>query len=370
MEAAAGLLATATHPVMLVQEGVARCGALDEVVRLAEQLGARVYQQWMSDVVFPTHHPLYLGDLEADGPAARELFAAADVVAAVGTPVFQQVVPTAEPLLPPSVKLVQIDDDPWQIAKNLPVACAVEGDIKTSLAELSDALAVRMGGGGGEAAVVARAAVGERTALVAAEKQAMTAGLARDVATRWDAEPIAVERVMAELRDAVPPGTRIVDDCWSYSAILRRTIPFSAPGEYQRSRHGGSIGEGLPMALGVKLAAPESPVVCVSGDGSAMWCIQALWNAAHDDLPVTFVILSNRCYRLVRVMTERLLGEAAEATPGSCLSPPEIDFCALAAGMGVPARKVTKPNDLREALCEALAAGTPYLLDVVVDPSL
>ena len=369
VQVAADELAAARRPVLLIQEGVARAGALDQVVRLAEQLGAPVYQQWMSDVVFPVRHPLYLGDLEADTPAGRERLAAADVLVAVGTPVFQQVVPTPAPLLPPTVKLVQFDDDPWQIAKNVPVTCAVEGDIEVALAEVNDALAGRLGGEGA-AADAARAAVAGRTAAVAAEKAALEQAWDRRVADRWEARPVSAERLFADLRDALPGDAVVVDDCWSYSAALRRTLDLRRPGQFLRSRRGGSIGEGLPMALGVKLAAPGRPVVCVSGDGSAMWSIQSLWNAARDELPVVFVVLSNRCYRLVRVMTERLLGAHDERTPGSCLDPPEIDFCAIARGMGVAGMRVTQPDDLAGALHDALASGTPYLLDVVVDASL
>jgi benzoylformate decarboxylase len=175
---------------------------------------------------------------------------------------------------------------------------------------------------------------------------------------------------MAELRDALLPGPRVVDDCWSYSALLRRLLPLEEFRQYYRSRTGGAIGGGLPMALGVKLASPDRPVVCVSGDGSAMWSIQSLWNAAHDDLPVTFVVLSNRAYRQVRMMKTRILGpEAKGRNLGTVLWPPEIDFCSIARGMGIAARKVTEPAGLRPAFVEALDSGVPYLVDVVVDAS-
>ena len=236
------------------------------------------------------------------------------------------------------------------------MACALEGDIKAALTELDRALEVRLSGAG-EPAASARAAVTRRTAAIAAESHAAACAFAREVAARWADEPISVGRLMAELRDAVPPGTRIVDDCWSASAVLRRTIPFSTLGEYQRSRHGGSIGGGLPMALGVKLAAPESPVVCVSGDGSAAWSIQALWNAAHDGLPVTFVILANRCYRLVRLMKGRLLGVgAAHARHRLCL--PSSTSARSPRASGSPPGG--GPGELRAALSRRSAPAPPF----------
>jgi benzoylformate decarboxylase len=147
-------------------------------------------------------------------------------------------------------------------------------------------------------------------------------------------------------------------------------LPLKELREYQRSRTGGAIGGGLPMALGAKLGSPDRPVVCVSGDGSAMWSIQGLWNAAHYDLPVTFFVLSNRAYRQVRMMKTRIIGPQAKGRNlGTELSPPEIDFCSIARGMGIAARKVIEPRELKPVLAEALDSAVPYLVDVVVDAS-
>jgi len=365
VQTAADLLASARRLVVIVGDGVTRCGALDEMVRLAELTAARVYHHWMSDVDFPVRHPLYRGDFDADGDATCDLLARADAVVVVGAPAFQQAIATAAPLCPADVPVIQIDDDPSEIGKNLPLAAALEGDIRASLAELNEALAARL-----QAADGAWAALHERKAAIKEETQAAATAFERQVASRRDAEPISAERLMAELREALPANARVVDDCWSYSAVLRRSIPFTEPGQYQRSRRGGAIGGGLPMALGVKLADPDRPVVCVTGDGSAMWSIQSLWNAAHDDLPVTVVVLSNGAYRQVRFMRRRMMGESAADALGTSLSPPDIGFTAIAAGLGIPALRVERPDELGGALREALDPGRPFLLDVVVDASL
>jgi benzoylformate decarboxylase len=382
--AAVELLLGAQNPAIIVEDGVTKCEALDEMVRFAEQIGAPVYQPWMADVNFPVHHPLYLGDLDPNTIATRDIFERVDVLVVVGAMFFMQAIPTAKPLVPAATKVIQIDDNPWQIAKNFPVACGVEGDIKVALSDLGAALEARLraetglaaGGAdsdsssGAGAGGAFREAVAERTKKIAGQRRKMVEAFEEKVLAEWDNNPISGTRVMAELRDAVLPGTRIVDDCWSYSAILRRMLPLTELREYQRARTGGAIGGGLPMALGVKLASPDRPVVCVSGDGSAMWSIQSLWNATHYDLPVTFIILSNRAYRQVRIMKTKLLGEGVKGRNlGTVLSPPEVDFCSIAAGFGLAARKVTNPGELRAALREALGSGVPNLVDIVVDPS-
>jgi benzoylformate decarboxylase len=369
IEAAVELLLAAKNPAIIVEDGVTKCEALAEMVRFAEQIGARVYQPWMADVNFPVHHPLYIGDMDPNSIATRDTLEKVDVLVAVGAMLFQQAIPTPKPLIPASTKIIQIDNNPWQIAKNFPVACGVEGDIKVALNDLSQALDARLGADP-ELAGAVRAAVAARTATIAAERLAMVEAFEKKVVAEWDNTPISGTRLMAEIRDAIAPGTRIVDDCWSYSAILRRTIPFEEPRSYQRARGGGSIGGGLPTALGAKLASPDRQVVCISGDGSAMWSIQSLWNAAHYDIPVTFVILSNAAYRQVRIMKTKLMGEGVKGRNlGTVLSPPAIEFCKIAEGMGIAARKVTAPGELKPALEEALNSGASHLIDVAVDPS-
>lgn len=363
IKAAVELLSAAQNPAIIVEDGVTKCEALDEVVRFAEQVGARVYQPWMSDVNFPVHHPQYIGDMDPNSLATRDILETVDVLVVIGSMFFQQAIYLPQPLLTSSTKVIQIDNNPWQIAKNLPIACGVEGDIKVALNDLTEALAEVLTPG-------ACSTIATRVKAISVEKQEMVDAYEKKALGERDNTPISGTRLMAEIRDAIEPGTRIVDDCWSYSAILRRTIPFAELRSYQRARGGGSIGGGLPAALGAKLAAPDRPVVCIAGDGSAMWSIQSLWNASHYNIPVTFIVISNACYRQVRIMKTKLMGEDVKGRNlGTVLCPPEIDFCKLAEGLGIAAQKVTDPAELQTALKSALGSGVPNLIDVVIDPS-
>jgi len=363
IEVAVELLSTAQSPAILVEDGITKCEALDEVVRFAEQIGARVYQQWMSDVNFPVNHPQYMGDLDPNSLLTRDVLQTVDVLIVVGSLFFQQAIYLPKSLISPGTKVIQIDNNPWQIAKNHPISCGIEGDIKVALDDLTQALGQKL-------SLSARAMIAERVRAISLEKQASAEAFEQKARREFDNCPISGTRLMAEIRDAIQPGTRVVDDCWSYSAILRRTIPFTELKSYQRARAGGSIGGGLPSALGVKLASPDRPVVCISGDGSAMWSIQSLWNASHYGIPVTFIIISNACYRQVRMMKARIMGEGVRGRDlGTVLAPPEIDFCKIAEGLGIAAQKVTDPGDLRTVLKDALGSGAPSLIDVAVDAS-
>ncbi|HWU38939.1 MAG TPA: thiamine pyrophosphate-dependent enzyme, partial [Candidatus Acidoferrum sp.] len=328
IEVAADLLSRAQNPAIIVEDGVAKCDALAEVVRLAEAIGARVYEWWMSDVNFPTDHPLHAGDLDLVSLRTRDTLATVDVLVAIGTALFSQPIYLEKPLLSSATQIVHIDESAWQIGKNFPVAAGIEGNIKVAVSELLSALSRKMSAHAQEAASA-------RAKRIGAEKQKAETLLAGKALAERDSVPIAATRLMQEIRETLPPGTRIVDDCWSSSAALRRIVQFSEAKSYQRARGGGSIGWGLPGALGVKLASPDRPVVCVSGDGSAMWSIQSLWTATHYNLPVTFVICANACYQQVRNMKALLMGGRAKGRYlGTSLRPPQNDFCKIAEGMG------------------------------------
>lgn len=358
VEASADLLAGARNPAFIVEDGVAKSGALADVIRLAELVGARVYATWMSDVNFPVDHALYAGDLDLAGLRTRDILEKVDVLVAIGAQLFGQPIYLGEPLLSPATRLVQIDDSAWQIGKNFPVAAGVQGDIKSAVTDLTAALVRRMTPEELEGARARGRAIGE-------EKQKANAAFAERARSERDRLPISPTRLMQEIRDNLKPGTRIVDDCWSCSAILRRMLGFNEAKSYQRARGGGSIGWGLPGALGVKLASPDRPVVCVSGDGSALWSIQALWTAAHYDIPVTFIICANACYQQVRNMKGLLMGEKARGRYlGTSLGRPQNDFCKIAEGMGIQAQRVEKPQELKAALQRAFGSLRPNLVEV------
>src|SRR6185436_9931990 len=122
-------------------------------------------------------------------------------------------------------------------------------------------------------------------------------------------------------------------------------------------------------ALGVKLALPQRPVIALVGDGSAMYTCQALWTAAHDSIPVVYVIFNNMSYRILKQRTRALKGFSAEDNlyVGMDLTP-AIDFVGLAKALGVPGERVEKSAGIGAAVKRGLASGGPYLIDVAIDP--
>lgn len=376
IERAVAILTEAENPLLLVESGVARSGALAETVEFAELIGARVYQAWMADVNFPVGHPQYLGDLDLISPHRHAASAATDVLIGVGCSLFAESFFDQEAPSLAHLQIVHIDDDPWELGKNLPTQCPLQGDIKASLSELNAALREaaarrdsRQGGAAGDgAAGLGRAAA--RREAIAREKAALDEALATRVAAERDLEPLSISRLMTEVADAVTPETLVVDECWSSSATLRSILRPAGAGSYLRSRKGGSIGWGIPGALGVRLGAPDKRVLAVVGDGGGAWSMQGLWTAARYRIPVTYVITNNATYGQVKLVRKMVLGDYPldEKHEGMELDTPVMDFSMLAQGMGVKSERVTDPGRLSGALSEALASGEPRLLEVLVRP--
>ena len=214
---AIGILREANRPVILVGSGVTRCEALDEVIQFGELIGARVYQGWMSDVNFPVSHPQYLGDLDPTSPKAKGVFRNVDVLVGIGCPMFAQGFYNPEPTLPEGIKIIQMDEDPWQIGKNFLVDCGIQGDIKVTLAELNEAIKKDMPSN-------ARKEATSRAKEIATEKSELYDQLKRQAEEEKDRVPISISRLMTEIKKAMTPDTVIVDDCWSSSAMLRQTL--------------------------------------------------------------------------------------------------------------------------------------------------
>jgi benzoylformate decarboxylase len=359
---AAAILAAAEKPLILVESGVARCAAVREVVALAEATGARVQQAWMSDVNFPTDHPQYLGDFDPASPAGAEVLRRADVIVGIGCSLFAEAFSPLDPTLYEHASIIHIDDDPWELGKNIPTDCAIQGDIGAVLADLLAALDTTLQPN-------ARVAARQRADLLAAEKAVARAAFVRQAQVNRDASPVTLHRLMQEVKEVVTSQTIVVDECWSASAILRETLQPNVPGSFVRSRQGGSIGEGLPSALGVKLGRPTQDVIAVVGDGSAAWSMQSLWTAARYNIPVTYVITNNATYRQVKLVRKAVLGDYPLNEPheGMELDRPVIDFAALARSLGVQGERVADPADLNRALSEAVASDEPRVVEVMVE---
>src|SRR5262249_6205956 len=272
--AAAKLLAAAERPVILAGDGVARSGALAELVELAEAIGAPVHLEGMDNSApFPSTHPRSRGPLTRPAPQARKPLAPPDLLVSTAADLLTMSLPSEIEAIPPGLPIIHLDSDPWQLGKNYPAEVAILADPKAALPELTAAVTAAMSNTARVAAERRRKAV---EATIAEEHAALTTR-AVTAAAKHPTQPLALWQAIGEM---LPRNIVVVDEALSSGAGLRRFIAGDDAKSFFGMR-GGGIGWGLPAAVGIKLALPDRPVLALIGDGSAMFNCQALWTAAH-----------------------------------------------------------------------------------------
>ncbi|HEX2885221.1 thiamine pyrophosphate-binding protein [Vineibacter terrae] len=359
LEACARRMLAARRPLIMAGTEVVTSDALAEAARLAEILGAPVYQQSVqSGAHFLSAHPAFLGALSRDQAQVRRVLEPDDLLISVGAELLQMSVYSEVEPLPPHTRVIQIGLRDWEMGKNFPAEIALRADVKETLAALNPLLE-RLGGQARAAS--AKAALAEMADRNWSAQRARKAEAAR---ARGGSQPIDPDWLMLRLSDSLPDDAIIVDEGLTSARSLIAFWPFRDRYSYFGNVSGG-IGWGIAAAVGVQMAQTQRRVAAVIGDGSMMYCVQALWSAAHYKLPVIFVIANNGGYRILK---QRLKAFHGNDTPiGMDFRDPPIDVAGLARAYGVTAHRVETADQFDAALKAALAdASGPVLLDVVV----
>jgi len=361
--AAADMLKSARSPIILVGDQITVSGAQEELGRLAEAAGAGVWGVNSSEVNLSASHPLFCGLTgHMWGTDSTRILAEADVVLACGTTLFPEVFPSLKDVFRPGAKLIHVDLDAYEIGKNFPVDLGLVADPGLTLAALADAVRSRATDDETNRAAERgrRIADANRSTLEAARRQ--------DAENSGDT-PLRLSRFTAELARHLPEDTLIFDEALTSSPELVRHIRPNMPGHYFQTR-GGSLGVGIPGALGMKLAHPDKTVVSFSGDGGSMYTIQALWTAVHHGINAKFVICNNRSYRILKLNLLHYWqenGATGEQYPEPFdLGGPDLRFDRLAEAMVVPAVRVERADQIGPAIKRMLSHDGPFLIDLVI----
>jgi thiamine pyrophosphate-dependent acetolactate synthase large subunit-like protein len=202
-----------------------------------------------------------------------------------------------------------------------------------------------------------------------AKADKLAAALKADHANR-ESVPLKMTRFMEELAPQLPKDAIIFDEALTSSPAVVRYFPPTAPGQYFLTR-GGSLGVGIPGAIGAKLANPDKTVIGFTGDGGSMYTIQALWTAARHNVNAKFVICNNASYRLLQLNISEYWKEQSipqhDFPMSFDLSYPQLRFAEMAKGMGVPGVRVEKPWEIAPAIQQMIAAPGPFLIDLVLE---
>jgi benzoylformate decarboxylase len=363
---AAELAAIEPGKLMLVAgDEISNHEAAPEVVALAEMLGAPVFgSSWPAHLPFPTSHPLWAGNLPTKATEIHKTVKDFDCIFALGGKSFITILYSEGSALPDQCELFQLSVDGRDLGRSYPTRLSVVGDIQKSLTVLNPLLAEKL-------AAKADADADTYAALLKkAEHQQKErhTRLLQEVAELRSLDYIHPLVAAQEMARGIGPDTAIVDESVVTAAHLRKFLNSNIKRRYAFLR-GGALGWGMPAAVGYSLGLGREPVVCLVGDGAALYSPQALWTAAHEKLPVTFVVLNNREYNVLKnFMRSQPHFTSAQENKFIAMDivDPAIDFLAMAQSMGVPARRVEKTSDIAAAIQAGIASGLPNLIEIPV----
>lgn len=364
IDQAAEILIEAKRPMIYIGDGVVSSEANKELEKVAELIGAEVYGVDVGDQNFDTTHPCYQGTTgHMFGSASLPITQKGDANLVVGTYMLPEVFPETGDIYSPGAKVIHFDLNAYEIAKNHRVDLGVVSDPKRSLASLAEKLEEKMTQ---ERGAQSKAACESFASKKAKERET---ALQKDERIK-DAIPLNMSAFAKALAEKLSADAIIVDEALTNSPAVTRYFPPKDRGSYFSTR-GGSLGIGVPGAIGVKIANPDKTVIGFSGDGGSMYTIQALWSAARHNVGAKFVICNNGSYRLLQLNIDAYwkdIDAPAHAHP-TCfdLSRPAIKFADLAKSMGVEAVLVEKPEEIGPAIDLMLADNKPFLIDLVLE---
>lgn len=362
---AAEVLLSAKNPAILCGSRVQERDAVTEVVEVAELLGAPAISESGTThgrLSFPADHPLYGQGLPLWAPEVRKRLEEYDVLLVVGMDLLRQYL-YFEPSrpIPEHIRIVQIDEEAYQLGKNYALEVGVLGHTKSALAELGELLDRTM-------TVPQRAAASERAARHAATHAAAREKLKTQIAAEAAARPMTPVTLMHAVARAIPQNVAVIEEAVTTTGTTLERLGALRNTSGYFGHRGWALGWGLGVAIGAKLAWPERPVLGILGEGAAMYGIQGLWTAAARRIPVTFLIANNAQYQILKICAREL--ELPEAKQGNfCgldLVAPAVDLVGLARSFGVEAVRITEPDELTERLKASLVGDAPLLIDAPI----
>ena len=352
VRAAVDLLSKAQKPVIVAGGGVVASQAQSELVELAEKLQLPVATSLTAKGAIPDNHPLSVGVVGVySRVCANRAVSEADLVFFIGTHAGGQV--TAQWKIPAAgTRVIQLDIDPEQLGRNYPNAVSLLGDAKVALREMVDAAQRK-------APETAKAWTGRVQQLVAEWRSAA------EPMRSSDAVPMRPERICKEITDALPADGVVVTDTGHAGMWTGQMIEITKPGQ-RYIRCEGSLGWGLPGAMGVKCALPDRPVLLFTGDGGMYYHLPELETAARHGINLVVVINNNSSLNQEIPLVNAAYKEKRDSKSGEMWRfSKTADMSRVAEALGCAAFRVEKPAQLKELLPRAFAMGKPVVLDCI-----
>jgi acetolactate synthase-1/2/3 large subunit len=350
-------LLAAKRPVLYVGGGILLADAAAELRALVDHLHIPVAHTLMGKGALPDDHPFILGMTGFWGTKfINDQCRGADWILALGTRFSEADCSSWEPEYTfnfPPTKLIHIDIDPAEIGRNFPVEIGAVADLKQALTVLND-VARRVAPGGAERPVLAREIAAARAAFIAGNKAHATS----------DAYPMRPERILADVRAALPRDALITTDVgWNKNGVGQQ-FPILEPGTIFTPGGYATMGFGAPAALGAKIARPDRVVVALVGDGGFGQNPAMLATAFEQDLAVVWVIMNNGAYGTIAGLEKAHFGTTFGTVFEKNGKPYSPDYAAIAKAYGVDGVKIRSAAGFGPALARAIKSKRPFVIDV------
>ena len=348
---AARILSQAERPVIVAGGGVTASGAEAELVRLAEMLNIPVATGLNAKGCIPENHPLSVGVVGSYSRwSANRVVSEADLVLFVGSHTGSQI--TLDWRIPAEgTPVIQIDIDASELGRSYPSAYGLQGDAKRTLEAMLDVLEPT----GGNASWVSRA-----------QEHVQNWRDEHEPVLTSNAVPIRPERLCQELTDFLPSDAVLIADTGHAGIWTGSMVDLNHEGQ-SYLRAAGSLGWGLPAALGAKCGVPDRPVVCWTGDGGMWYHIGELETAVRYGINAVIVVHNNGGLNQDRRGDEAAYEGREGGNSGELWRFNDTDFAQIAESMGALGIRVTDPNQINSALDQAVSANRPAVVDIVSD---
>ena len=351
IDKAAAVLSAAQRPVIIAGGGVQWSDAGEEVCRMAELTGAAIVTSYGRADAVPNDHPSYLGHLGRLGSLEGiEAVRQADTILAVGTRLSQSTTFYDNRFIPADAKIVQIEIDPQEIGRNYPITVGIEGDAKAVMDGLLEK--VREGEPRPNSGWVAE--IGD---------------LATRRTNRLDDEgkdttmPMKPQKVYAELRKVIPRNAIVALDAGVAPNYGQDRLNYYEPRSLITSLDLGGLGFSFPASIGAKFAAPDRPVINFNGDGGFLFNAQEFSTLVENNLPVVTVVMNNGVWGSEKAYQRYAFNERYV---GADVTNPRYDkYAEIFGGAGF---YVERPEDIGNAMIEALNCGKPSIIEIPTDP--
>jgi benzoylformate decarboxylase len=355
---AARMLAEAKRPLIVAGSGIAKAGANEELIKLAELVAAPVVMEpRYSFLSFPTTHPYSFQIAERQPTFDLPVWGEPDLILAIGCRLIREYRYLPEPVIKPETRCIHIEEDPWEIGKVFPVDLGIVADSRSALRSLLEVFPAKSND----------QRKMERIECLKKAKEMVRAELETRARNGWDETPINTARLVRTMDKLLDPDALIVNESPTSKDILMSNLQFTPRRSYFSNSSAGHLGWGLGAAIGAKLASPNRRVVACLGDGSCMFGIQGLWTMAKYRVPLVVIVFNNRAYMAVKNQfrgTDERIKIAAEM--GAELVGPELNFARIADSFGIFGQRVEQPEQIEGALKRALDQSGPALVDVVI----